>query len=480
MQWLGIETRSFNVGQYRRQLTGPHTHEFFDHTNAEANEMRKQAAVSALIDMVQWFNSPPTRSSSPSSDGSLRLDISHTSSDFDESPVQKTKVAIYDATNSQLSRRELVQEFCDQNNVKTMFIESICNDPELILRNIKDVKLKSPDYLNVDSDLAAKDFIERIKHYEDAYEPVDCAHSESHLSFVKLIDVGTQVIINRIHGYLQSRIVYYLINLNISPKTIYISRHGESEFNLQGKIGGDSPLSQRGQQFATKLPELIDSLLSEDEKRQLVIWTSTLQRTIQTAQNLPYPKLQWKALDEIDAGVCDGSTYAEIQEMFPDDFEERDKDKFHYRYRGGESYADLVLRLDPILMTLETTPSCYIIAHQAVVRAIYSYFMSLPLSDLPYVHIPLHCVMAISLRAYGCDVKIIKADIEAVDTHRDGRSSAKQSPQSSYVPESKHLKRGSYGERGALNLAKLSLSPRDAHTTSSGSLEPTELHESSI
>jgi hypothetical protein len=37
------------------------------------------------------------------------------------------------------------------------------------------------------------------------------------------------------------------------------------------------------------------------------VWTSTLRRTIATANYLPYPKLRWKALDEIhavSAAVC--------------------------------------------------------------------------------------------------------------------------------------------------------------------------------
>lgn len=38
-----------------------------------------------------------------------------------------------------------------------------------------------------------------------------------------------------------------------------------------------------------------------------------MKRTIQTAQHLTYPKLAWKALDELDAGVCDGMTYEEIE-----------------------------------------------------------------------------------------------------------------------------------------------------------------------
>jgi hypothetical protein len=34
---------------------------------------------------------------------------------------------------------------------------------------------------------------------------------------------------------------------------------------------------------------------------------------MQTAQELPYPKKTWKSLDELDAGVCDGMTYEEIE-----------------------------------------------------------------------------------------------------------------------------------------------------------------------
>jgi 6-phosphofructo-2-kinase/fructose-2,6-biphosphatase 2 len=34
---------------------------------------------------------------------------------------------------------------------------------------------------------------------------------------------------------------------------------------------------------------------------------------MQTAQDLDYPKLTWKSLDELDAGVCDGMTYEEIE-----------------------------------------------------------------------------------------------------------------------------------------------------------------------
>jgi hypothetical protein len=38
-----------------------------------------------------------------------------------------------------------------------------------------------------------------------------------------------------------------------------------------------------------------------------------LQRTQQTGSFLPFEKKTWKSLDELDAGVCDGMTYEEIE-----------------------------------------------------------------------------------------------------------------------------------------------------------------------
>jgi 6-phosphofructo-2-kinase/fructose-2,6-biphosphatase 2 len=125
----------------------------------------------------------------------------------------------------------------------------------------------------------------------------------------------------------------------------------------------------------------------------LTVWTSTLRRTIQTAAGLPYKQLQWKALDELDAGVCDGMTYEEIEEIFPEDFANRDADKFNYRYRGGESYRDVVVRLEPVIMELERQENVLVVCHQAILRCVLGYFMSLPQEELPYVDIPLHTVL---------------------------------------------------------------------------------------
>lgn len=191
LTWLGIKTKVFNVGNYRRKLHGaslPHT--FFDSHNKTGERSRREAASEALSDMLRWFE--------------------------EEAGI----VAIYDATNSTRERRTWLLEECGKQNVQILFIESICQDERLILANIKDVKLSSPDYINMDPEKAAEDFKARIEHYEEKYETI----TEDGLTYIKLINVGNQVVINMIQGYLQSRIVYYLMNLHIAPRSIFFSR----------------------------------------------------------------------------------------------------------------------------------------------------------------------------------------------------------------------------------------------------------------
>ena len=112
-------------------------------------------------------------------------------------------------------------------------------------------------------------------------------------------------------------------------------------------------------------------------------------------------------------------TYKEIAEFYPEDYASRDEDKFNYRYRGGESYRDLVERLEPVIMELERQDNILIIGHQAVLRALYAYFMGYDQHDLPYIKVPLHTVIQLTPKAYGCDEKRYALPIEAVDTHRE-------------------------------------------------------------
>ncbi|KAF4121635.1 6-phosphofructo-2-kinase / fructose-2,6-biphosphatase 2 [Geosmithia morbida] len=394
LQWLTIPSKVFNVGNYRRNDAPQPTADFFDGANVEGERMRRAAAEAAVSDMLAWFRT-----------GGV--------------------VGILDATNSTKERRKWVANTCVGHGIEVLFVESKCDDEDLIMANIRDVKTTSPDYRGQDPEQAALDFRNRIKMYEKSYKSIDDDGDEDDYTYLKLMDASKQVIINRIQDYLQSRVVYYLMNLHIRPRSIWLSRHGESLYNLDGRIGGDTLLSPRGEAYAKKLPELVKQSVGGD--RPLTVWTSTLKRTIATARFLPpnYNQLQWKALDELDSGVCDGLTYQEIKDRYPDDFAARDDDKYNYRYRGGESYRDVVIRLEPIIMELERSEDILIVTHQAVLRCIYAYFMKKDQSASPWMNVPLHTLIKLTPRAYGTVEERWEANIPAVSTWRAKGSTAK-------------------------------------------------------
>ncbi|CAI5796078.1 6-phosphofructo-2-kinase/fructose-2,6-bisphosphatase fructose-2,6-bisphosphatase 1 isoform X3 [Podarcis lilfordi] len=336
LNWIGTPTKVFNVGQYRREAVQTYkNYEFFRPDNEEAMQIRRQCALAALRDVQTYLS------------------------------VEEGQVAVFDATNTTRERRTLILQFAKENGYKVFFIESICDDPDIIQENIKQVKLTSPDYKDCNRDEVVEDFLKRIECYQKTYQPLDDDLDRS-LSYIKIFNVGSRYLVNRVQDHVQSRTVYYLMNIHVTPRSIYLSRHGESELNLRGRIGGDSGLSERGTQ-----------------------------------------------------GVCEEMTYEEIQDHFPEEFALRDQDKYRYRYPKGESYEDLVQRLEPVIMELERQENVLVICHQAVMRCLLAYFLDKSAEELPYLKCPLHTVLKLTPVAYGCEVESIFLNIEAVNTHRE-------------------------------------------------------------
>uniref|UniRef100_A0A3P8ZKS3 6-phosphofructo-2-kinase domain-containing protein n=1 Tax=Esox lucius TaxID=8010 RepID=A0A3P8ZKS3_ESOLU len=385
LNWIGVPTREFNVGQYRRECVKIYkSFEFFRPDNEEGLKIRQQCASAALNDVRQYL--------------------------ADEGG----QVAVFDATNTTRERRQTITAFAEQNGFKVFFVESVCEDPVVIAENIVQVKLGSPDYMNCNTEEAMEDFKKRIECYENSYETLDEVW-DRHLSYIKIIDVGRRYLVNQVQDHIQSRIVYYLMNIHITPRSIYLCRHGESDLNVKGCIGGDSGLSPRGREFAKYLGKFIESQDISDLK----VWTSQMKRTIQTAEAVSVPYEQWKALNEIDAGVCEEMMYEEIQQHYPLEFALRDQDKYRYRYPKGESYEDLVQRLEPVIMELERQENVLVICHQAVMRCLLAYFLDKTAEELPYLKCPLHTVLKLTPVAYGCKVESIFLNVDAVNTHRD-------------------------------------------------------------
>lgn len=111
----------------------------------------------------------------------------------------------------------------------------MCDDKEIIERNIRSVKISSPDvcndlvscslsessqYRGWDPDKAVQDYYSRIRDHEKYYEPVE----ETTWPYIRILNVGEKIMVNDVKGYLQSRIVFFLMNIHNRYRTIYFAR----------------------------------------------------------------------------------------------------------------------------------------------------------------------------------------------------------------------------------------------------------------
>jgi broad specificity phosphatase PhoE len=154
--------------------------------------------------------------------------------------------------------------------------------------------------------------------------------------------------------------------------TLYVARHGETEWNregrMQGRLGG--PLTERGRSQAVELAAAARAL----GIARLV--SSPLPRALETARvvadAIGRAPVIVAELAETDFCRCSGLTEAQIAEQFPGLRVERERDKWRHRWPGGESYADVDLRLRSAVARrdLPGADDTLVIAHQCVNRVL--------------------------------------------------------------------------------------------------------------
>uniref|UniRef100_A0A8C4QS10 6-phosphofructo-2-kinase domain-containing protein n=1 Tax=Eptatretus burgeri TaxID=7764 RepID=A0A8C4QS10_EPTBU len=192
LNWLGLPTRIFNAGQYRRGAVKSYkSHELFAPTNEEGVNIRRHCARAALHD-ARWY---------------LR--------------EAGGKVAIFDATNTTRERRAMILEFTQDWGCKVLFVESLCDDQDVIAANIKEVKLNNRDYSTFSRDAAMTDFRKRIECYEAAHEPLD-DNFDRELSYIKVLDGGCHLSVNHLVSHIQSKIAICLMSLRLWSRSVYL------------------------------------------------------------------------------------------------------------------------------------------------------------------------------------------------------------------------------------------------------------------
>jgi broad specificity phosphatase PhoE len=165
---------------------------------------------------------------------------------------------------------------------------------------------------------------------------------------------------------------------------IYIARHGETTWNVEGRIQGrsDPGLSPKGyDQSLALLDQLKDRPIS-------AIYTSTLQRSILTAQPIAqYLSLQIQRqpeLDEIAFGILEGEKPSEIEGELRVEWERFNGNRLIYHIPGAENYTDVAIRVKPFVEKIlrnHEGKEILLVGHRVVNLMLMGLLLDLPLDE---------------------------------------------------------------------------------------------------
>jgi broad specificity phosphatase PhoE len=149
---------------------------------------------------------------------------------------------------------------------------------------------------------------------------------------------------------------------------IYVARHGETEWNRQGRYQGrqDSHLTQIGRLQAEALARALR------ERPVARIIASPLARCVETAE--PLARELCLALEtdprllEIAHGDWEGRLRSEIARDDPDTWRLWREAPERVHFRGGESLADVLLRWRSFTRDFSGNDEAVVVTHDAVVR----------------------------------------------------------------------------------------------------------------
>jgi broad specificity phosphatase PhoE len=161
--------------------------------------------------------------------------------------------------------------------------------------------------------------------------------------------------------------------------TIYYIRHGETQWNADGKLQGqqDIPLNDLGRTQAAHAGNILAGLFARDGRNEqsLAFVASPLGRARSTMElvrgALKLPLADYAVDDrlrEIGYGLWEGSTLAQMQASDPDVFARRQADKWTVSPPDGESYASVQLRMRDWYDQL--TADTVAVAHGGTARAL--------------------------------------------------------------------------------------------------------------
>ena len=352
----GIAVDVFNNGELRRSMLGMSTSSpgFYDPANEETRAKREEIALINIRRAKEFLRG-------------------------------RGQVAILDATNVSAARRRKIEGLLGEYPL--VYLECVNDDPEMLAASILR-KTKLPEFAQQSEKKAFKSFERRIAYYRHISVPLD---PEVEVSFFTLDTLGNRILREHVNGPLPYYVKLRDLLVSDCVKNLYLLRHGQSEDNLDDRIGGDSALTKTGREQAKALAYHFRTTPLP------YIFTSARLRTLMTARPIANMQDNCQVMplgefDEIDAGVCEGMRYAEIRETMPEVSAARAADKYNYVYPEGEGYVTLKERVDrgikKALYLSGNSDHVMIVGHQAVNRMILSHFLYRRTEDVPYIYIP--------------------------------------------------------------------------------------------
>jgi hypothetical protein len=397
LTWLGLECKIFNVGKYRREaaaqlafeeakigtksereVAGSCDADFFDPNNKKAAQLREKVADVALRDMLNWLDDEQDTQR-----GIFRNDSGLTTAS-EEGGTSRDRIAIFDATNSTVKRRTWILEECTSPEKRpgkptgVVFVESICDDEDLLEENFRFKVLNSPDFEGMSEEEAVADLRKRVKKYEEQYETID----DDSLSYIKVFNLSTKVLVNHCYGRMSKIIVPAIMAWNIGSRPIFLCRPGKTHSSVctdeddyvsyvneadpaladmsahtrKKSMKGDM-LGMDGLAFSLKLRDFVQRESLEfisrrtdissshitgtsltgitpwDRPFPTTVLTSTMPRAVQTCQWARENDIleTFSNLNPLDKGDFMGLELDQIQDIDPDWYAALEQDPFHTR-----------------------------------------------------------------------------------------------------------------------------------------------------
>jgi probable phosphoglycerate mutase len=163
---------------------------------------------------------------------------------------------------------------------------------------------------------------------------------------------------------------------------IYLLRHGETEWNREGRLQGhgDSPLTERGLAQAVAMGGALRREIDDFSGFTLV--SSPQGRALATARCVaaviganPAEIVEEPRLMECGFGRWEGEIYDEVADLYPEQWRAREADKWRYQVPGGESYALVAERVGAWLAEQGEDSQLIVVSHGLagrILRALYS------------------------------------------------------------------------------------------------------------